>query len=220
MRNIAIGIMLLIILLALLGPDGAPRLISSLIPSFFEGVPCDRLRTASDRANHQSLIGRGAPNPIAVNVQTSPIPATADGFLTIQIIVTNISLGTVAFVYNPNQVIVGDNGSSGLGIIFSPPNSLSTGVTRQDNPNPPESDLRLLGPRQRCVHVLEFPAGNVLVEPQLAAGQTQVRAYYRNNNRGSITQPPNTFATPIFTDAGLWTGVVESPNITIPRAGG
>ena len=38
------------------------------------------------------------------------------------VIIINDTIGTVPFVFNPNQVIVGnDTTSSGIGLIFNPP---------------------------------------------------------------------------------------------------
>ena len=217
--NIFVGLILLLLLAVFAGPSTLPRLLSNVIPQFYEGVPCTWLRTANDRAFHQSLLGRAAANPFSMNVQSTTLPSDGAGSLFINLIITNNSLGTVPFVYNPQSVIVGDNGTSGLGLIFSPSNSLSNGAPRQDTGAIPEANLRLLGPRQSCVVTVEFPAGNVLPDPSIASGAAQVRAYYRNNNNGQIGQPSNTLATPIYRDQGLWTGYVESGNVPIPLAG-
>lgn len=214
--NTIVGLAMLM-LLAMFAFYG-PGLLSDVLPGvIYEGVPCQWLRPADDRANHQSLLGRGAPDPIVLSVSTSALPTTGDGFLNVYITVSNNSLGTVPFVYDPNGVIVGDNGTSGLGIIFNPSNSLSSGGRQDYGANVPEQFVRLLGPRQRCVHTVEFPAGNVLPDPNVTSGAAQVRAYYRNNNPGGIVQPPGAVATPIYTDMGLWTGFVESGSATITR---
>ncbi len=217
LKNRIVGLILLVALVFISGPNILPRALSSLLPSvFYEGVPCAWLRRADDRANHQSLLGRAAPNPISVRVQVDPLPTDPSALWYVRIIVTNESLGTVPFVYSPNQVIVGDNDSSGIGLLFTPPNGLVTGGQRANTPVVPDSAIRLLGPRQRCVHTVEFPAGNVLIDGNIRAGLTQVRAYYRNNSRGQVVQPPGIAATPIFNDQGLWTGYVESNPVVIP----
>ncbi len=199
-----------------MSPGRVTTLISNAVPAIYEGAPCANLRVADDRAFHQSVVGRVAPGPIELQVRTSALPTAADGFLSVYITVINNSLGTIPFVYDPNQVIIGDNGSSGLGLIFNT-NSLNTGG-RQDPASFADSQLRLLVPRQRCVHEVRIPAGNVLVDPALANGQGQVRAFYRNNSAGVTTVPPGTVSTPIFRDQGLWVGFVQSPNVTIPIA--
>jgi hypothetical protein len=209
---------LLLVLLLLAGPNILPRFLSNIAPQVYEGLPCEWLRTGEDRASHQSLIGRAVENPFSVRVQTSALPTDAAGFLTVRVILVNESLGTVPFVYDPNQVIVGDTNTSGLGVIFSPTTQLIAGNPRQDSATIPEAGIRLLGPRQRCVHTIEFPAGNVLIEPGLSSGTGQVRAYYRNNNRGQIVPVVGTLATPIYPDQGLWVGYVESDSVAIPLA--
>lgn len=214
--NTIVGIFLLVLLAIFAGPDTLPRLISAFVPNADEGIPCDWLHRAQDTANHQSLLGRAADNAIVLRVRASPV--RSDSPLVINIMVQNNSIGTVPIVYNPQQVIVGDNNTSGLGIVFNPPNSLSTGGTRQDFTAFPESNIRLLGPRQRCVHRLEFPASQVLADPTLASGGAQVLAYYRITSAGQVIASPGVAATPIFPDQGLLTvrsGFVQSEPVRI-----
>jgi hypothetical protein len=214
-RNTITGIFLLVLLAVIAGPNTLPRLIARIIPFADEGIPCQWLAFAEDRSQHQSLIGRAAENPIAIGVRSTPLPTTPDGSLVISITVINTSIGTIPFVYNPNQVIVGDNNTSGIGITFNPPNGLTTGAVRQDSASYPESDLRLLGPRQRCVHKVVFAASQLgALGPQLATGTATVTAFYRNNNRGQIIPT----GTQLFTDQGLWTGIVLSEPALIPLA--
>lgn len=210
--NVIVGLFLLVMLAVFAGPSTLPRVLSDVFPGFYEGVPCQWLRMGDDRANHQSLLGRGATNPISLSIQTTALPtaANASGSLFVRIIIANNSLGTVPFVYDPNAVIVGDNGTSGLGVIFTPSNSLNSGTRQDYGQNIPESMIRILGPRQRCVHTLEFPAGNVLIDPALNSGAALVRAFYRSNTAGSVVQQSGILATPIYNDMGLWTGIVQS----------
>ena len=214
--NTIVGIFLLVLLAIFAGPDTLPRLISAFVPNADEGIPCDWLHRARDIANHQSLLGRAANNPLVLRVQASPI--RPDSPLVISIIVQNNSLGTVPIIYSPDQVIVGDNNTSGLGIVFNPPNSLTTGNTRQDYTTFPEGSIRLLGPRQRCVHRLEFPPSQVQANPTLLGGGTQVLAFYRITSAGQVITAPGAVATPIFPDQGLLTvrgGFVQSEPVRI-----
>lgn len=206
--NLLVGIFLLLLLAVFAGPNALPTLISRVFPDFDQGIPCDWLRQGTDRAQHQSLIGRAATNPLALSVESSSIPNNPNGELVISILVINNSIGTVPIVYNPNQVIVGDNGTSGLGIIFNGPTSVTNNATRQDSASVPETNIRVLGPRQRCVHKVIFPYS--VLDANVGSGALQVRAYYRNNNRGQVSAPQGVAATPIYPDQGLWTGYVES----------
>lgn len=216
--NLLVGIFLLVLLAVFIGPNILPRILSSVAPGIDESIPCAWLRRGIDRAYHQSLIGRAATNPLRVQVRAGSVPNTPDGVLVINIVVVNESLGTIPFVYDPNQVIIGDNGTSGLGLIFNPPNSLSTGAVRSDPQSFPEESIRLLGPRQRCIHRIEFPSNQF--DASIATGTSQVRAFYRINSAGGVQQTlPN--ATPIYPDQGLDVvsgGVVESAPVTIPLA--
>lgn len=225
LRNSGGGSGLLVVLFVLvlvavfLGPNLGPRLGARLIPGFDEGVPCQWLPLGTERAFHQSLIGRAAVDPLSLEVEAGPITQAANEFLVISITLTNNSLGAVPFLYNPNQIIVGDNGTSGLGLIFNPPNSLATGGFRQADPSSyPETDIRVLAPRQRCVVRIEIPNGNVLVDPAVTTGTATVKAYYRGVAAGAVTVPAGTLATPIYPDQGLPRGYVESAPVTIPLA--
>src|SRR5690606_15433951 len=140
-----------------------------------------------------------------------------DGVLAVSIVIANESLGTVPIVYNPNQVIVGDNGTSGLGIIFTPNSLITNGATRVDSASFPENDIRVLGPRQRCIHRMEFQAAQVAADPTLASGGSQVRAFYRINAAGQVIANPA--ATAIYPDQGLNivpNGYIESQPVSIP----
>ena len=213
--NILVALFLLVLLAVLAGTS--PRFISSLIPGADEGIPCAWLRQAENRAAHQSLLGRGALNPISLGISASPLPTTPDGELVIRITVANNSLGTIPIIYNPNQVQIGDAGfNTGLGIAFNSTAPLPEGAP-QGNAFIPESDIRIMGPRQRCVHTLRFPS-NQLPDPAIATGNATVKAYYRNTSPG-VTQSQDPLATPIYTDQGLWVGIVESPSVPIPLAG-
>lgn len=218
--NLTVGIFLLILLAVFAGPNMFPRFISSIVPGIDEAMPCAWLRHASERDRHQSLIGRGAENPLSLSVRAGPLPADPSGVLVITITIVNNSLGTVAFVFNENQVIVGDNGTTGVGLIFSPPNSLQSGFRQNDPVSFPENDIKLLAPRQRCIHRVEFPAGNVLIDPALTSGSAQVRAFYRGNAPGQVIQPANALATPIYPDQGLPVGFIQSEPVLIPPRSG
>lgn len=213
--NTIIGIILLVMLLVFVGPNVIPGLLSRTFPFIDEGVPCGRLRQAENRANHQSLIGRSARNPLSIRVQPGVVPTTQDGSLRISIIITNNTIGTVPMVFDPNQVIVGDNGSSGVGLIFTPTSpTLTTNNARTTGglTTFPEATIRLLGPRQRCVHTVSFPFNQL--DAAITSGQSSVRAYYRITGAGVI---PN--AGGIFTDQGLALidgGYIESNPIAIP----
>jgi hypothetical protein len=216
--NALVGIFLLVLLAVFAGPGMLPRIISSIIPSADESIPCEWLRSGENRAEHQSLIGRSMVNPISLRVRTSALPRTAEERLVINIIVSNDSIGTVAIYYNPTQVRLGDDGvTSGLGVVFNSPGGVPAGG-QGSGAAYPEADIRLLGPRQSCVHRIEFPA-NQYPDPSIGTGNATVKAYYRNTTRG-ISAPMSSLATPIFPDQGLWTGVAESAPVTIPFASG
>lgn len=205
--NTIIGIILLVLLLVFVGPNVLPSLLAETFPFIDEGAPCSRLRTAQNRAQHQSIIGRNAQDPLLLRVITGQIPTDANGSLSIRIVVINNTIGTIPIVYSPNQVIVGDNGTNGLGIIVTPATNLTTGVQRQNQgvASFPEEQIRLLGPRQRCVHRLSFPFNQL--DQTIISGNATVQAYYRINTNGQIQG-----LNPIFPDQGL--GIIPGGIVT------
>lgn len=200
--NSVIGIILLILLLVFVSPNVLPAMLSRTLPFIDEGIPCARLREGRDRAYHQSLIGRLAQNPLSMRVEASAVPTSPDGVLSIDIIISNNTIGTIPIIFDELQVIVGDNpNSSGIGLIFRPPVNLVLGNrTNQGATSFPESTIRLLGPRQRCVHQIDIPYARL--DSTILSGQATVSAFYRITNAG-ITQQTNPQRQPIYPTQGL-----------------
>ncbi len=207
--NALIGIFLLVVLAFFIGPNLAPNLLPSLVPFVDEGIDCRNLRSGEDRAQHQSWIGRLASTearPLDVNVAIESLPTPDRQSLQIRVILTNRTMGTIPFVW-PGDVLVNNANVSGVGIIFN--NAPIPPVTAQQT-FVPDSNIRLLVPRQRCVLYVEIPATNLA---GLGVGQNSVvRAFYRNTSRGALEVRPG---EGVFIDHGLWVGVVESTNVSL-----
>ena len=199
--NFLVGIFLLLLLAVFMGPNVLPRIITSVSPIIDEAIPCAWLSEGSDLANRQSLIGRAAANALTLEVRPKGIPLDPNGIFRVDIVVINQSLGTVPFIYNPNQVSIGDDGTSGLGIIFDPGNFQASNSGRSDPASFPAQNIKIMGPRQRCIHTIELPVGQL--DENVRSGNAQVRAFYRINTPGQSVQAANTLATPIYPDQGL-----------------
>lgn len=217
--NTLIGIFLLLALFSLAG-DEVVRGIVAQVPGrgINEAPPCRWLPSPEDPANNQSLIGRAAVNnnsALELSVRAGRLPTQAGQYLLIRILVSNHSMGTVPFIYDPTAVIIGDNNTSGLGIVFNPPSNIFTpGInTRADAATYPNERIRLLGPQQRCVHTVELEFNQL--DASILSGNATVRAYYRGNNVGAV---PPANPTPIYPDQGLPTGVITSPTVPLLRA--
>lgn len=211
--NAVAGLFLLILLAVFAGPSALPRLISDQFTFVYEGVPCDWLRTGEDRAVHQSLIGRGVAfatdPPLSLTVTTNTLATAPDAELVVRITISNNTIGTVPFVLpNANGAILGPNtGENGIGIVFN-----NAGVGGGAGVNSyPETQIRLLGPRQRCVQTVILTGTQI--DPVVRSGGGSVKAFYRNASRGAAT-PVGSRAT-IYPDQGLWIGVVESPPVNV-----
>jgi hypothetical protein len=218
--NAIVGILLLIMLAIFAGPTTLPRLLSDLVPFADEGVPCSRLRIGEDRAFQQSLIGRsvsqGEDSPFVLSVRTSAIPADPTQSFTITIVVYNRSLGTVPMFFTPNQITTTPGSTNnGFGVVVgtNPVSPVQPVDPATVGPYPEES-IRLLGPRQRCVHRVEYVFSEIPSSSQFAVPGTEIRAYYRNNTAGGIVVGADEGA-PIYTDQGLWVGVTLSEPSTL-----
>lgn len=214
--NTLVGLFLLMILAVFAGPNALPRLLNDAVPGLFDQiVACSRLRMADDRSRHQSLIARtvsAQEAPISIQVDPDDIPSanTPDAALVVRIIVVNETIGTVPLIF-PGQIpIVFNPAVSGLGLVFN-----STGTIPQPSPQPglpaPDSNVRLLGPRQRCVERVVIPASAFAQAGVVANGR--VKAYYYNISSGQASGGGN-----IFPDAGLWVGAVESNTVDLVTA--
>lgn len=225
--NTVFGIILLVMLFVFIGPSLLPTVLSETFPFIDEGVPCGNLQTASNRAQHQSLIGRATTNPLDLDLVVRPIPPNEDGTWVMVITVTNTSIGTVPIIYGMDEAIVNDaTNSSGFGVIIEPRNqiTLQTGGLRQNIgvQTFPNEAIKLLGPKQRCTIRLEFAVS--AIDQLILDGQATARAYYRITGPGFVLQQgaanalgtPN--PTPVFTDQGLFIvadGFVTSEEVDI-----
>lgn len=213
--NTFIGIILLIVLGVFVGPNLLPEFLSDLSPYVFAGIPCDRLPEADNLVAYQSVIGRSVEDPLVLEVDSSSIGD--DGSLILRLTITNSSLGTIPIVYDIDDIATIDDGSNGFGIIINPaPLSGSVGRQTGNLNSYPEENIKMLGPRQKCVH-----AFNVIASPQLITNGGTAQAYYRITIAGQ-NQPPSIGTQNIFPDQGLdilTTGVIFSEVINVqPRS--
>lgn len=212
--NAFIGIILLIVLGVFVGPNLLPEFVSDLSPYLYAGIPCGRLPQADNLAAHQSVIGRSVEDPLTLEVSATDIGD--DGILAVRLTITNSSLGTVPIYYDEENVAVvtADDNSNGFGIIINPaPNAGLRGRVTGNLGSYPESDIRMLGPRQRCDHSVQITAS-----PAMITNGGTILGYYRMNTAGS-QQAQDTGTRNIFPDQGLnilSTGVVFSEVIEIP----
>ena len=211
--NPFIGLILLIVLVIFVMPDRLPQFLSDLSPYLFSGIPCARLPAASELAAHQSVIGRSVRDPL--RLELAPTAIDDDGGLLLRLTVINGSLGTVPIVFQVDNIAVveRDDETDGFGIIIDP--APAEGLKDRTEPNPDshqESDVRLLGPRQRCVHSLALTASQAMIDDGGSA-----RAYYRMSVAGE-QQPQNEGTRAVYPDQGLdiiSEGVVFSDQVEI-----
>ncbi len=211
--NAFIYFALIILLIVFAGPAVLPTAIPSIIPFLNEGISCARLQTGTGRAYHQSLIARSvttqagqAPISLAARVRNS------GDSVVYTIVVYNRTLGTVPIVVRPDDLALGANSlQDGLGIMAgagTAPNLPNVGAVVV-----PEGSIRLLGPRQRCIHQVRYSVSSV--PPELAIPNNLVRAFYRGNTTGQAEQRINSTQPVVFNTQGLWVGTTLSDVTTI-----
>lgn len=206
--NAPIYLALIILLVIFAGPTVLPTAIPTILPFWNEGISCSRLQSGTGRAYHQSLIGQsaitqGSEAPISLSTRAR----ISGGNVVITIVVYNRTLGTVPIVVRPNDIALGANSlQDGLGIMSG------TGV-----PSPlanvgqvvvAENTIRLLGPRQRCVHQVQYALGTIGAEYSTAGNP--IRAFYRGNTTGQAERRLNSSQPVIFNTQGLWVGTALS----------
>lgn len=196
--NSYIGIILLVVLLVFVLPERLQGVVAELSPFAFGGIPCGRLPAASSLAAHQSILGRSAKDPLQLELSVSEIGE--EGELALRLMVTNLSLGTLPIVYQEENIVVAaaDDESNGFGMIVDP--APAEGVKERSDSNPAgyvESDVRFLGPRQRCTHAVAVIAAAAMI----ADGGT-AQAWYRMTTPGEhLAQQTGTRL--IYPDQGL-----------------
>ncbi len=218
-RQSLIGIFLVIMLFSLAGDEFFRFLITQVPgPGVDEALPCSVLESPNDLAYHQSVVGRTVADnqPLRLLVRTNAIPADDATNFIIRILLINDSMGTVPIVYTPEEVIIGDNNTSGLGVTFNPASNIFTpGVNLRNDPAAyPLDRVRVLGPQQRCIHRITLQRNQL--DAGLLGGGATVTAYYRGLAPGAVPAVGALTPTPIFPDQGLVTGLMQSPPVTIP----
>ena len=196
--NAFIGVILLVVLIVFILPERLPSFISDLSPQLFSGIPCARLPAAKNLAAHQSILGRQAQDPLLLELTAGEID-DEDGLM-MRLSVTNTILGTVPIVFQQDNFVVAetDDDTDGFGIIIQP--APAAGLRERADPNPEtyvEGDIRLLGPRQNCVHAVELLASAVMI-----ADGGNASAYYRMRVAGA-QQPQREGVRQIYADQGL-----------------
>lgn len=196
--NTFIGVILLIVLAVFVLPERIPQFIGDLSPTLFSGMPCARLPAARDLSAHQSVLGRRTQDPLLLELAAGTI--AQDGSLALRLTVTNRSLGTVPLLYQADNIVIAAVEDKGQGLgLFVEPEPVDPTITRA-NPDAdgfPESDIRLLGPQQKCSHAFEVDASQ-----QMIADGGKARAWYRMGI-GGAHQPGSEDLRLLFPDQGL-----------------
>ena len=218
--NLFVGLILLLLLAVFAGPSTLPRLLSNINPQFYAGVPCSWLRTAEDRAFHQSLLGRAATNPFSLtradDRAARPMPAAACSSTSSS---PTIRSAPCPFVYDPaardrrrqrHQRPRPDLHAAELAECRSAAPGQRHRSGNQSAPARPAPELRRHG---------RIPGGQRAGRSQPHVRQATGARLLPQQQNGQIIQPSrDRWRRRSTRDQGLWTGYVESANATIPLA--
>ena len=193
------------------------------LPYVVSGVGCDNLSAAEMSGSNQSVLGsQAAESDLRLELVPNPINLTTADPLTMEVRLINNSMRPLTlFLPQGEYVFRYDDQESGL--LFSIVGA-TDGQPRGEGANvrPPfvapsqfnQTDLHVLGPRQRCsVSVTIDPAR--LASSRVTPGSYNIIAFYRNTSRGALPAIRANTPTPMFPDAGVWTGTVRSNQITL-----
>lgn len=71
----------------------------------------------------------------------------------------------------------------------------------------------ILPAHSRCYVDVEFTVDELNVMGLRGPGEFRIRAYFRNESRGTLIQAAGATATPMFPDQGVWTGTAQSREV-------
>ncbi len=192
------------------------------LPYIASGVGCYELAQSTSTGSNQSILGSTASSSdMRLELVPNPINLKQGDTLNMDVRFINVSMAPLTLFLPLNQygfrydeqedgllfeIVGSDNNLRGEGRNARPP----LFDPQLYSPN----DLHVLAPRQRCTI-------NVSIDPnRLAAANVtpvtyRIIAVYRNTVKGALPPVTQFTPTPIFTDAGVWTGTVQSNEIIL-----
>ena len=192
------------------------------LPYVASGVYCYNLGGPTSSGSNQSLLGSSvAADAMRLELSPNPINMNAGDSLKMDIRFINNSMAPLTlFMPTDEYALRYDEQEAGLLFIIQGTDGNLRGEGAAARPplfdpaqyNP--ADLHVLGPRQRCtITVTAEPTR--LGGAQVGPGKYQIIAVYRNQGRGQLPPVQRLTPTPIFLDAGVWTGEVRSNAIIL-----
>ena len=187
------------------------------LPYVASGVYCYNLGAPNPSGSNQSLLGgSAAADAMVLELLPNPITMNAGDTLKMDVRFINNSMAPLTLFMPTDQYgLRYDEQEAGLLFIIQGTDGNLRGEGAGVRPplfDPAQyapSDLHVLAPRQRCtITVTVEPAR--LGTAQIGPGRYQIIAVYRNQARGQLAAVQRLTPTPIFTDAGVWTGEVRS----------
>jgi hypothetical protein len=195
------------------------------LPYIASGVGCYYLAQSHASGSNQSILGSNASSD-AMRLEMVPNPVNLAQGQTLKFDVRFINnsmapltlflpLDQYGFRYDEQEagllfIIQGADGNlRGEGGAARPP--------LFDPPVYSANDLHVLAPRERCTVSVSIDP-NRLANANVSPGRYRIIAVYRNQSKGSLPPASAFTPTPIFNDAGVWTGEVRSNEIVLNYA--
>ncbi len=201
----------------------ASILLPRFWPTLATGVDCTGLPHPLLTGSNQSLLAAQTdPTLLVLELVPERNVLNAGDTLVLYIRFINNSMAPFTLFMLPEEAVLRYTGQE-IGLMFSLIGADGRVLGEPPSPAHPltpvrqqyrASELRMLGPRQRCTVRLELPPVR-LEGASLTGGQYRITAVYRNQFKGTYSSVQRLTPTPIFGDQGVWVGQVQSNDIVI-----
>jgi hypothetical protein len=193
------------------------------LPYVVSGVGCYNLSSPAISGSSQSILGsQASQNDLRLELVPDPINLKTTDPLNMDVRFINNSMRPLT-LFLPQGEYVFRYDEQESGILFSIV-GVADGQPRGEGANVRapfiapsqfnQTDLHVLGPRQRCSVSVSVDLAR-LAASRVTPGQYNIIAFYRNTSRGALPPIEANTPTPMFPDAGVWTGTVRSNQITL-----
>lgn len=201
--------------LVVFGPAALDRLGPRTIPLFERSILCENVGPPMG-GNHRSLLalrGNDRQN-LNLEVKLGAEEITLGNDFEVQIVFMNEDIGPITLYLPETDPVIGTS-EANVGISLEIENVV-TRLVSQDNrtANPPPTtfdpdEIHLLKSHSSCSVMVTLDS-STLNALGLGQGEYNIRAVYRNTQRG-VTPPSDNPATPVlFGDQGVWVGTTRS----------
>src|SRR5579859_1204632 len=195
------------------------------LPYIASGVGCYNLALSRATGSNQSILGSNATSDsLRLELVPNPVNLNQNDTLKFDVRFINNSMAPLTLFLPLDQYAFRyDEQEAGLLFIIQGTDGNLRGEGGAARPPlfDPQvyslNDLHVLAPRQRCTITISIDP-NRLAASNVTPGRYRIIAVYRNQSKGALPSVTAFTPTPIFSDAGVWTGEVRSNEIVLNDA--